>query len=77
MRQNSLSFIDTKIDPQMLTINLEKHLAIIINTSMKVLAECSVRIKKKKKWGEKTKMEGERKREKINREQNKKYCAAE
>lgn len=44
MRQNSLSFIDTKIDPQMLTINLEKHLAIIINTSMKVLAECSVRI---------------------------------
>lgn len=55
MRQNSLSFIDTKIDPQMLTINLEKDLAIVINTSMKVLAECSVRIKKKKKTGKRKK----------------------
>lgn len=62
----------------MLTTNLEKHLRIIINTSMKALAEHSVRIQKKKKRKKrKAKTGGERKREKISRTKQKKYCASE
>lgn len=78
MRQNSPDFTDTKIDSQMFTTNLEKHLKIIINGSMTALAEHSVRIQKEKTKRIKKKTGGERKREKNKqRTKQKKYCAAE
>lgn len=50
----------------MFTTTLEKHLAIIINRSMKALAEHSVRIQKKKKEikRERQKQEKKQKRKK-------------
>lgn len=62
MRQNSPNFTDTVIDSDLFTTNLERHLRIITNRSIKTLAEHLIRIQKRKK--RKTKTERERKRKK-------------